>query len=97
MATPCMTVDIAQINALLRNQKNFTKLISSDIFIQSLRLAVGDFINLKTLLTLRFVEECSVNQLADYYNVKPEIIEDWLGKTYRIIAMLMRKGMICFL
>ncbi len=96
MVTPCMTVDIAQINALLRNQKNFAKLISSNIFIQSLRLAIGDFINLKTLLTLHFVEECSVSQLADY-KVKPEIIEDWLEKTYRIIAMLMRKNMICFL
>lgn len=96
MVTPCMTVDIAQINALLRNQKNFAKLISSDLFIESLRLAIGDFINLKTLLILQFVEECSVKQLADYYKVKPEIIEDWLGKTYRIIAMLIRKNIICF-
>ena len=96
MVTPCMAVNIAQINDLLRNQRNFAKLISSRVFMQSLLLAVGDFIDLKTLLTLRFVEQCTVRQLADFYRVKPAVIEDWLGKIYRVIAALIRKGIIQF-
>jgi len=94
MVTPCMTVDIAQIDALLRNQRNFVKLVSSHVFMQSLRLAIGDFMDLKTLLTLRFVEGCSIEQLADYYQVKTSVIEDWLGKIYRITAALIRKNII---
>ncbi len=91
-----MAVDITQIDNLLRNQKNFAKLITSRVFMQSLRLAVGDFLDLKTLLTLRFVEQCSVRQLADYFQVKPALIEDWLGKIYRVTAALIRKGIIRF-
>lgn len=96
MVTPCMAVDIAQIDNLLHNQRNFAKLISSRVFMQSVGLAVGDFMDLKTLLTLHFVEKCSIKQLADYYQVKPALIEDWLGKIYRITAALIRKGILRF-
>lgn len=96
MVTPCMTVDNMQIDELLHNQKNFIKLISSRVFMNSLCLAIGDFIDLKTLLTLLFVEQCSVQQLAEYYHVKPAIIDDWITKIYRIIIALMRKNMIRF-
>ena len=94
MVTPCMTIDHKQIDELLQNQKNFMKLISSCVFMNSLCLAIGDFIDLKTFLTLLFVEQCSTQQLAEYYHVKPTIIEDWITKTYRIITALMRKKII---
>ncbi len=85
-----------QITELLSNQQAFKILISSNLYMNTLTLAIGDFINIKELLTLYFIEGLSEKELSEYYNVSGVIIEDWLGKVFRITNALINKNIIRF-
>lgn len=91
-----MNLDTSQIDTLLSDHKNFIKVTSSEIYMNSLTFAIGDFINLRELMTLRFIEQFSTEQLSEYYQVGTMVIENWLGKIYRITLALIRKNIIRF-
>ena len=62
----------------------------------ALTLAIGDFLNIRELLTLFFIEGLSEKELSEYYNVSPVVIDDWLGKIFRITNALINKNIIRF-
>ena len=89
-------MNIEQITEFLSNQQAFKILISSDFYMNALTLAIGDFLNIREFLTLHFIEGLSEKELAEYYNVNIGIINDWLGKVFRITNALMNKNIIRF-
>jgi len=69
-------------------------LVSSNFYMNTLKLAIGDFLNIGEFLTLHFIEGLSEKELAKYYNVNVVVINDWLGKVFRITNSLINKNII---